>query len=74
MGILADALTQTGAVRRSRLTALQIGNTDWALKALLHIIGHADPTNSYDFRELGSSASLVQKIIEGDQADVLGDL
>jgi hypothetical protein len=74
MGILADALTQTGAVRRSRLTALQIGNTDWALRALLHIIGHADPTNSYDFRELGSSASLVQKIIEGDQADVLGDL
>jgi hypothetical protein len=74
MGILAGALTQTGAVRKSRLTALQIGNTDGALKGLLDIVRHADPMNSYDFRELGSSASLMQKISEEGQDDVLNDL
>ena len=74
MGILAGALTQTGAVRRARLTALQIGNTDWALKALLDVVKHADLLNSYDFRELGSSALLMQKISEEDQGEVLDNL
>jgi hypothetical protein len=70
-GVLAGDLTQTPAIRRARLTALQIGDTDGALKALLGIVRHADQTNSLDFHELGSAASLVQRITEEDSG---GDL
>jgi len=72
--MLAGDATRTGAIRKARLTALQITNTDGALNALLDIVGHEDKANSYDFRELGSAAPLVQRVSEGDQDDVLDAL
>jgi hypothetical protein len=72
--MLAGDVTKTGAIRKARLTALQITNTHGALNALLDIVGHEDKTNFYDFRELGSGGPLVQKISEGDQDDVLDAL
>lgn len=72
--MLAGDITKTGAIRKARLTALQITNTHGALNALLDIVGHEDKTNFYDFRELGSAGPLVQKISEGDQDDVLDAL
>jgi hypothetical protein len=72
--MVASNATEIGWIRKARLTALQITNTDWVLSALLDIVGHEDKTSFYDFRELGSAGPMVQKITEGDQDDVLDAL
>ncbi|MBR0775013.1 hypothetical protein JQ625_09225 [Bradyrhizobium diazoefficiens] len=61
---VAGEMTRQSAIRKARLTALQITETDGALKALLAIVKHDDKQNSYDFRELGPAASDVQNMTE----------
>src|SRR5262249_6281557 len=41
---LAGAVIRTGAVRKARLTSLQVTNTDSSLSALLDIVEHEDKT------------------------------
>jgi len=61
---VAAEMTQEAAIRKARLTALQITETDGALKVLLGIVKQGDKLNSFDFRELGPSASMVQNMTE----------
>jgi hypothetical protein len=71
---LAGEMTREAAIRKARLTALQITETDGALQVLLGIVKQADKLNSLDFRELGPAASLVQKLTEEHLQDVLDNL
>jgi hypothetical protein len=61
---VADEMTRQSTIRKARLTALQITETDGVLKVLLAIVRHDEKQNPSDFRELGPAASEVQNMTE----------